>query len=1045
MKKIKILAFLITLILVLNILIPMVALANENINDNTTDKEITNNITDNTEQKENVTNNDVNNTQGSNTTEETTNNIFEKNENTIQNETEDNIIEDLEEKEDNTEETNQTEKVITEDKEIQEENKVIENKSTDIEAEQVSNVEFNAGIEINGYKINTYLKNGIYYLFLPNAIDITNVNINYTYGVDIANISSGSVDLQNKIITNDFSVSDQLTITFTDNKQYTIKVMQSDIPSICINLDDATLEEVNGGSKDEKYPARLQVVGASNAEYNITNKEIELKGRGNSTWNYDKKPYQIKFDKKENLLGLSGKSKKWILLANHIDRTLVKNALMCDLQKEIGSNANIRGQFVDLYINGEFLGNYYVCDKVDIGEARVNLENPKGLLCEMDAAYGWKEEYKFTSKISGMTFVVKESVSDEGTQEHTQAIKEFENAINQFESLIYAENPNWNEISKVIDIESFLKYYFLIEFAEDPDRFISSTYVYKDGPNDVLHIGPLWDNDTALGYHNYTAAGSNPSVDYSLNIEKYRFSKTNWYTQLYRNKQFVKLLNEEYENNVKSVFNTATTKIDNYIENMKKSIDMNFVRWDVIGTTGELPTSHTPKATYEGEIDYLKNWVSQRVAYMNTRYNTTDSLQYTTYIQNEGWEDTWKKQNQTSGTVGKGLAVQSIKITLPNATENQHIKYRVHVQDYGWMDWKGDGNTAGITGLRTEAIQIKLEGMDEYSVTYRVHVQDIGWTNWVKNGETAGTEGQGKRIEAIEILIEKTRYLGTTSGVQNSNINYTAHIQDIGWSGTAKDGETLGTMQESKRIEAIKIDLGTNLENIDLSYRVHVQDIGWQGWKSNGEIAGTTGQSKRIEAIEINVPTNSEYVVDYRVYVQGIGWQEWKSNGQMAGTTDQSRRIEAIEIKLQKKNYLGSKTPSETAKVLYSGHIQDIGWSYKGVDGETIGTVDRSKRIEALKIELQNIENNEISYRVHVQDVGWQDWKSNGEIAGTTGEEKRVEAIRIELKDTTKYDVQYRAYVQDIGWQDWKSNGEIAGTTGESKRIEAIQIKLVEK
>ena len=94
---------------------------------------------------------------------------------------------------------------------------------------------------------------------------------------------------------------------------------------------------------------------------------------------------------------------------------------------------------------------------------------------------------------------------------------------------------------------------------------------------------------------------------------------------------------------------------------------------------------------------------------------------------------------------------------LINVPDDVSIKYKVHVQDIGWMDWVKDGKLAGTTGQgkRLEAIRIKLEGLGDYSVKYRVHVKDIGWMNWVSNGEVAGTEGQSKRIEAIQIRIVK--------------------------------------------------------------------------------------------------------------------------------------------------------------------------------------------------------------------------------------------------------------------------------------------------
>ena len=132
--------------------------------------------------------------------------------------------------------------------------------------------------------------------------------------------------------------------------------------------------------------------------------------------------------------------------------------------------------------------------------------------------------------------------------------------------------------------------------------------------------------------------------------------------------------------------------------------------------------------------------------------------------------------------------------------------------------------------------------------------------------------------------------------------------------------------------------------------------------------------------------------------------------------------------------------------ITYETHVQDIGWQGEKQNGEIAGTEGKSKRLEAIKINSDNLsEGIKIKYKTHVQDIGWQEWKYNGEISGTEGQSKRLEAIKIELEETEEYSIMYRVHVQDIGWQEWKYDGETAGTEGQSKRLEAIEIKIVEK
>ena len=171
--------------------------------------------------------------------------------------------------------------------------------------------------------------------------------------------------------------------------------------------------------------------------------------------------------------------------------------------------------------------------------------------------------------------------------------------------------------------------------------------------------------------------------------------------------------------------------------------------------------------------------------------------------------------------------------------------------------------------------------------------------------------------------------------------------------------------------------------------------------------------------------------VKYQTHVQDIGWQTQVKDGEIAGTEGQSKRLEAIKIEL--KNL-------ENIKIKYQTHIEDIGWQNWKYNGELTGTESQSKRLEAIKIELEYSEEYSIMYRVHIQDIGWQEWKYDGEVAGTEGQSKRVEAIEIKLVDKSVFKVAYISHVEDVGWQNWRYDGETAGTEGQSKRMEAIQI-----
>lgn len=204
--------------------------------------------------------------------------------------------------------------------------------------------------------------------------------------------------------------------------------------------------------------------------------------------------------------------------------------------------------------------------------------------------------------------------------------------------------------------------------------------------------------------------------------------------------------------------------------------------------------------------------------------------------------------------------------------------------------------------------------------------------------------------------------------------------------------------------------------------------------------------NKNTKSLEVNNSTNivedsisdedikKEINLKYCTHIQDIGWQDWKQNGGISGTTGQSKRLEAIKIKID--------NLPENAKILYQVHIQDIGWQDWKNNGNLAGTTGQGKRLEAIRIKLNNIPGYTIEYRTHVEDIGWQEWKKEGLLSGTTGKSKRLEAIEVRIVkgDSSPY-LSYNTHVENIGWMDSVSDGEISGTTGKALRIEAIKIE----
>ena len=235
--------------------------------------------------------------------------------------------------------------------------------------------------------------------------------------------------------------------------------------------------------------------------------------------------------------------------------------------------------------------------------------------------------------------------------------------------------------------------------------------------------------------------------------------------------------------------------------------------------------------------------------------NPGGSVQCSAHVQDIGWQN---YTTGTAGTTGKGKQIEAVKLKLTGTlAEKYDIYYRVHCQDFGWMGWAKNGEEAGSEGYgkRVEAIEVRLVtkgsaapgstsgrfNKKPASVSVQAHVSDIGWQAYTTG--IAGTTGKSKAIEALNFQV---------SNSPGGTIQCSAHVQDLGWQGYTSG--MAGTTGRSKRLEAIKIKLsGALAEQYDVYYRVHVQDFGWLGWAKNGESAGSEGYSKRAEAIEVRL------------------------------------------------------------------------------------------------------------------------------------------------------------------------------------------------
>lgn len=446
-----------------------------------------------------------------------------------------------------------------------------------------------------------------WYLFLTNQVAISDMEVQLQG--EVASVEKGTVAQETNVLSQAFEQSgDSVVVSLADGTSETITVMQSELPSLYVALDGATLDEVHQDKSVKYAGTAVTLTDTANEENDLRVTNATFKGRGNSSWvYYEKKGYQIKFDKKTSVLGMA-KAKKWVLLANASDDSMMRNKLAFDLADQIGMTYAPDGEYVDLWINGDYRGTYLICEKAEIGGSRLDLNDPKGILMELDEGFYEEEDIWIKNNGTGRHFALKESVTEDDPALLQVAVQEFDEALDAFvEYLTITPNGDvtLDALSKYIDVDSFLQYYLVNEYTLNRESVSSSFYWYKDGSGDVLHLGPVWDFDTCMG-NDLNAEDSS---------QKYHIYVYTVYWKLLSVPVVQQALSGMYVNNF-SLFTDMSQNAEEIYSKISSSAEMNYTRWNTL--IGGVSGKGTYFAnSYVEASDNLQKWLSDRNGYFD--------------------------------------------------------------------------------------------------------------------------------------------------------------------------------------------------------------------------------------------------------------------------------------------------------------------------------------------------------------------------------------------------------------------------------------------
>ncbi|MBO4801780.1 MAG: CotH kinase family protein [Bacteroidaceae bacterium] len=363
---------------------------------------------------------------------------------------------------------------------------------------------------------------------------------------------------------------------------------------------------------------------------------LEVRGRGNSTWGLAKKPYKLKFKEKEKFLGKGyAKAKKWTLMANHGDKTLIRNALTSLMGERTGLKFNPAAKFVDLTINDNYVGNYQISDQIDVRPHRVNIQEQDwpltgssditgGYLLEADGSHDfhsssyWDNDAQrylvpdgFSSPHVGVPVRIHYPEADELDERQRDFIYEF---VAEFEDALYADNFRDPErgYRSMVDSTSLVNWYLCTEMSGNVDGFYS-TFFYKEQAEDLFYWGPLWDYDIAYNNDNRTRGGSN-NTTFQLMKDIGYGDLRRWIQRMWEDPWFLSLVNRRYQELLDDgMEDFLLEKIDSLTTLIDASQQLNYHRW---GIDTRALRELVLYSTYDEYVADVKEYINTHFAFL---------------------------------------------------------------------------------------------------------------------------------------------------------------------------------------------------------------------------------------------------------------------------------------------------------------------------------------------------------------------------------------------------------------------------------------------
>ncbi len=415
--------------------------------------------------------------------------------------------------------------------------------------------------------------------------------------------------------------SDTLYISSeTDPGRLAIETIDSlfigtNVPSIHIDIEEG--KEVE--SKTDWLTATISLEGFGEYE-DFPQTDITIRGRGNSTWGYPKKPYRIKFSKKQSLCGLK-KAKNFVLLANFLDGSMMKNAVAFKISGLLGMPYSPHNIPVNLYVNGCYRGAYTLNEKMGINAGSVDIDGEKGIMWELDSYFD--EDFRYKTPVYDLPAMVKDPDLEEICEDNPEkgtAEEYFQFWQEDFNAMERGVAACDSTLTDYIDLGQAARFVLVQNVCANIDfNHPKSIYLYKESPEEVYKFGPVWDFDWGFTFRGMYSAENTGRAEQPLLHPEYATPGIPFWQAIFDNPLFMEEYGRVWEEFRTELYPELMEWFEEYVQQIEATADQDARVWNVDTTHPQYHLLY--QQTHREKVAMLREFLRLRMAYLEAADN----------------------------------------------------------------------------------------------------------------------------------------------------------------------------------------------------------------------------------------------------------------------------------------------------------------------------------------------------------------------------------------------------------------------------------------